>query len=315
MRASATRTIAAAASSAARPSGLPTCSRDRALRGLDVERFQFAAERTLRIDAAEHDLRVGQGRPRIALPVAGRPRHRAGAFRADLQQPAAIDPGDRAAARADGGDLDHRGADHEAELDRGLRRDRRLAVRDHRDVERGAAEIAGDEIVEARRPASAAPATTPAAGPDSAVRTGSRRAVAVDMMPPFDCTMWICALLSCASACFELGDVGGDDRLQIGVDRRRRGALELADLGQHLVRGGHVVVRPHLAHRGERALLVLGIRIGVDEDDRDGLRALARCSCLRGGADFALVDLRCGSCRRRACARTLRAACRGRRSA
>ena len=38
--------------------------------------------------------------------------------------------------------------------------------------------------------ASAAPATTPAAGPDSAVRTGSLRAVAVDMMPPFDCTMW-----------------------------------------------------------------------------------------------------------------------------
>ena len=26
------------------------------------------------------------------------------------------------------------------------------------------------------------------------------RAVAVDMMPPFDCTMWILALLSCASA-------------------------------------------------------------------------------------------------------------------
>ena len=37
--------------------------------------------------------------------------------------------------------------------------------------------------------ASAAPATTPAAGPESAVRTGRRRAVAVDMMPPFDCTM------------------------------------------------------------------------------------------------------------------------------
>jgi len=37
--------------------------------------------------------------------------------------------------------------------------------------------------------ASAAPATTPAAGPDSAVRTGSLRAVAADMTPPFDCTM------------------------------------------------------------------------------------------------------------------------------
>ena len=50
--------------------------------------------------------------------------------------------------------------------------------------------------------ASAAPATTPAAGPESAVRTGRRRAVAVDMMPPFDCTMWSlpCSPASAASS-------------------------------------------------------------------------------------------------------------------
>ena len=52
--------------------------------------------------------------------------------------------------------------------------------------------------------AMAAPATTPAAGPDRAVRAGSFRAVAVDMMPPFDCTMWSwpgnpCALSSDSS--------------------------------------------------------------------------------------------------------------------
>ena len=35
----------------------------------------------------------------------------------------------------------------------------------------------------------AAAAMTPAAGPESAVRTGRRRAVRADMMPPFDCTM------------------------------------------------------------------------------------------------------------------------------
>ena len=250
---------------------------DRALRGLDVERFQFAAERTLRIDAAEHDLRVGQGRPRVALAVAGRPRHRAGAFRADLQQPAAIDPGDRAAARADRGDLDHRGADHEAELDRGLRRDRRLAVRDQRDVERGAAEIAGDEIVEAggageRRARDHAGRRAGQRGAHRKPARGRGRHDAAVRLHDVDA----CAVLSCASACFQLGDVGGDDRLQVGVDRRRGGALELADLGQHLVRGGDVVVRPDLAHRGERALLVLGIGVGIDEDDRDGLRALAR---------------------------------------
>src|SRR5205085_6746502 len=69
---------------------------------LDVERFQLAAERALCIDAAEYDLRVGERRPGVALTVADRARHRTGAFRPDLQQPAAIDPRNRAAARADG---------------------------------------------------------------------------------------------------------------------------------------------------------------------------------------------------------------------
>ena len=49
--------------------------------------------------------------------------------------------------------------------------------------------------------AMAAAAMTPAAGPDSAVRTGKRRAVAVDITPPFDCTTWkLPRNLACASA-------------------------------------------------------------------------------------------------------------------
>ena len=36
-------------------------------------------------------------------------------------------------------------------------------------------------------------ATTPAAGPDSAVRTGSALAVSTDMTPPLDCTIRISA--------------------------------------------------------------------------------------------------------------------------
>ena len=76
---------------------------------------------------------------------------------------------------------------------------------------------------------------TPAAGPDSAVRTGSRRAVAVDITPPFDCTMWnLPAKFCCASASSSLPQIGADDRLQIGIERGRRGALELADFRQDL---------------------------------------------------------------------------------
>ena len=150
MRASATRTIAAAAAVGVEAERRADMRRDGALGGLDIERLQLAAERARRVDAAEHDLGIGQRRPRVALAVADRPGHRARAFRADLQEAAAIDRGDRAAARADGRDLDHRRADDQAEVDGGLRRDRDLAARDHRDVERRAAEIAGDEIVEAR---------------------------------------------------------------------------------------------------------------------------------------------------------------------
>ena len=62
-----------------------------------------------------------------ARAVADRSRHRAGAFGPDLQQSAAIDGGDRAAAGADGRDLDHRRADDEPEIDRRLRRERGLA--------------------------------------------------------------------------------------------------------------------------------------------------------------------------------------------
>ena len=82
--------------------------RDGAFGRFDIERFQPAAERARRVDAAEHDLGIGQRRPRVALAVAHGSGHRAGAFRADLEQAAAIDRGDRAAAGSDRGDLDHR---------------------------------------------------------------------------------------------------------------------------------------------------------------------------------------------------------------
>ena len=68
MRASATRTIAAAAARRRRDrAASPTWVGDGASGRLDIERLQLAAERARRIDAAEHDLRIGQRRPRVAL--------------------------------------------------------------------------------------------------------------------------------------------------------------------------------------------------------------------------------------------------------
>ena len=54
------------------------------------------------------------------------------------------------------------------------------------------------------------------------------------------------------------------------------------------MRRADIVVRPDLAHGGERAALVLGVRIGVDEDDGDGLRARVD-KLTRRGAHFAFI--------------------------
>ena len=142
---------ASAASSTSSPSGAPTWSAIAAWRPRRRDAPTSPPIGRVGVDAAEHDVGIGQRRPLVALAVAGRPRHRAGAFRPDLQQPAAIDRRDRAAAGADGRDLDHRRADDQAEIDGRLRRERRLAAGNHRDVERSAAEVAGDDVVVARR--------------------------------------------------------------------------------------------------------------------------------------------------------------------
>ncbi len=150
MRALATRTIAAAAAICVEPERLADMGEDGAPCGLDVEPRELAADRPLGVDAAEHDMGVGQGRPVAAGAVADGPGHGARALGPDLQQAAAIDGGDRPAAGADGRDLDHRRADDEAEIDRRLRGERGLALGDQRNVERRAAEIGGDDILEAR---------------------------------------------------------------------------------------------------------------------------------------------------------------------
>ena len=63
--------------------------------------------RSGRIDAAEHEIGVGDGRLGAAAAVAGRARLGAGAVRADRDRPQRVDPGDRAAAGADLDHLDH----------------------------------------------------------------------------------------------------------------------------------------------------------------------------------------------------------------
>ena len=84
----------------------------------------------------------------------------------------------------------------------------------------------------------------------------------------------------------EFLQIGADDRLQIGVDRRRRRSLELPDLRQDFRGDCDILIGPDGARGFRRGAFVGRIGVGVDEDDRQRLRAFGdECarSVLNGG--------------------------------
>ena len=118
---------------------------DRGFGGRPVETAP-AAEKARRIEIAEHQIGVGDRRGCAAGAIAGGAGDGAGALRADMQDAAGVDPGDRAAAGADAGDVEavqrDRVAGDPAAGDQG-----RLAADDQRDVGAGAAHVERDQIV------------------------------------------------------------------------------------------------------------------------------------------------------------------------
>ena len=145
-----------APSTRARPRGSPTRSRPgrgptrspttaHATRArVDVERHA-TAEEALGVDVAEHDERVGERGLRPAPAVARGTRVGARRPRADPDRTHRVHPRERAAAGADGVDVDHRQRSPVPEQ-RPAGPAQRLAARDERDVERRAAEVAGDHV-------------------------------------------------------------------------------------------------------------------------------------------------------------------------
>ena len=85
-------------------------------RGLAVQTCQLVTDRVAGIDTPEDEIGVGYGRTVIPEAVTDRPRVRPRALRADVEKARVVDMGDRAATRPDGRHLDHRGADHHAEI-------------------------------------------------------------------------------------------------------------------------------------------------------------------------------------------------------
>ena len=84
----------------------------------------------------------------------------------------------------------------------------------------------------------------------------------------------------------EPAEVAAEQGGEVGVDDRRRAALVLAELRQHLVRGGDVDVGQLGAQAlGDRAL-VRGLEVGEEQADRDrlGARARARLAAIRSSS-------------------------------
>ena len=111
-----------------------------------------------RIEPAEHDVGVGDGRLGAAAAVADRAGIGAGALRPDLERADLVDPGDAAAAGADLDHVDHRQHHRMAAgvaADVIARRHRRLAVADQARLGGGAAHVERDHVGEAERLADA----------------------------------------------------------------------------------------------------------------------------------------------------------------
>ena len=242
--------------------------------GVRIEPVETPADRPVGVDPPERQIGVGHRRPVVAASVAGGAGIGARRFGADGEVAAAVDRRDRAAAGPDGGDLDHRRAHDQAEIDRRLQAIGALAPGDQGDVEAGAAHVAGDHVGEPRGLGDPRPRDDPRRRPRQ--RGANReRARRVDRHHPaigLDDQQFGVDPLAREPG-LDAFQIGAEDRLQADIEGRRRCALEFADLGQDQRRGVDMGVGPDRAHRLQRGALVGVVGIGVDEDDADRLAA------------------------------------------
>ena len=155
-------TIPFAASTTSSPSGAAQRSSIARARAVDVE-ADLAAEEVAGLSRPSTRFASVTVGSVAAAPVAGRPRVGARALRPDAQEAARVDPGDRAAARADLDEVDdrrpHRVAGERHAADPGARvaadvvvlRHRRLAALDQPDLRGRPAHVEGEDVRPAER--------------------------------------------------------------------------------------------------------------------------------------------------------------------
>ena len=283
--ASTSATIPAAARSTSPPTGAATDAIARA-RALGVDRKR-AAEQRARVRAPQHDVRVGDGGP-VAGAVARRPGIGARGERPDAQRARRVDPRDRAAARADFGEVDERKAhriaaalDGAAAVRRARRFERRADLRhaaEHRAGFGGrAAHVERQHVRDAERApdvrrgddAARRPALDQRRGP---VRRGLQRGHPAVGAHHEDRRLHA----GRAHAARDAVEIRLHDRRERGVEHRRRKALVLAVLRVDLRRQRHLDVGDRRAQRLGDGAFVRAVDVGVQQPDGDrGDAALA----------------------------------------
>ena len=105
------------------------------------------------IEPAQEEIRIGDRHLGAAAAVADRPRLGTRAARPDTQETARVDPGDRAAARADGLDVDQRDGRGQTPLDLVFGRVALLSVDENADIGARAAHVEREDVGLAERAA------------------------------------------------------------------------------------------------------------------------------------------------------------------
>ena len=234
-----------------------------------------AAEEVLGVDVSEHQVGVGAGRLRTAAAVGGRAGAGPGAARPHVQEPAVVEPADRAAAGPDRVHVDHRQGDRMS-IDLALPRHLHLAVLDDRGVEARAAHVDDHEIVGAEATREGKARARPARGAGE----NRRRRVSRHELGRRDTAVRLHHQQDPVERGFlerdhQIVDVAAQHRSDVGAHHRRRDPLVQAYLRQDLRRNGEEEVAGQLLDDRASPLLVLRVCVRVHEADGDGFDTLA----------------------------------------
>ena len=266
-----------------------TCASIARARRVGVERH--AAAQQLGGQVAQHDMGVGHGRlrRRRGRSRPGRDRRRRSAGRRSARRPStlAIEPPPAPIVTMS---TIGSGSGHSPTWPCCVSAD--AAVLDQADVGAGAADIDGDDVLDAARRGDVARADH--AGRRARQRGQRRRAADAWRRPRR--RRWTASAAAARSTCsstqplLEPRDIGRDARHDHGVEDRRQRALVLAHHRQHVGRGGRPR-RPAARARSMSATraLVRGIGEGVQQADRDRLDA-ERAAGGGGRVDARLVE-------------------------